>query len=276
MNTDQTETQELEIIAPSAIESMERASIDVQITTAKRYPRQIAKVRQAMEKFATMDQETAESCFYALKRKGDGGKEKVIQGPSVRLAEIAVACYQNLRASTRIVSNDGKTVTAQGICHDLENNICIGWETKRKITNKRGETFSEDMQVVVGNAASAIAFRNAVFKVIPGALITPIYEKCKEVAIGNAKSLAQRRDKAFETFDKMGVSCDKVLRFLGKESIDEIDRKDIEQLIGVHTAIKEGSTTIDEQFNAEPPKAAPAENLFGSAAQPEQPAREAK
>lgn len=249
MNTEhESESQELEVIQPTALESMERASIDIQIATAKRYPRSIDKVRRNMERFATMDQETAESCFYVLKRKGEGGKEKVIQGPSVRLAEIAVACYQNLRASTRIVANDGKTLTAQGICHDLENNICIGWETKRRITNRSGQTYSEDMQVVAGNAASAIAFRNAVFKVIPGALISPVYEKCKEVAIGNAKSLAERRDKAIAKFTKMGVSQGKILQFLGKSDVADIDIADLETLFGVFTAIKDGTTTIDEQF----------------------------
>ena len=247
MNEETTDGQ-FEVIQPTAIEAMERASVDVQIATAKRYPRNLEKVKRSMMKMATMDQDTAGSCFYALKRQG-----KTIEGPSVRLAEIAVAAYQNMRASTRIVANDGKTITAQGLCHDLENNICIGWETKRRITDKNGNTFSDDMQVVTGNAASAIAFRNAVMKVIPSALIAPVYEECKKVAIGNAKSLADRRNKMLDTFAKMGVSQGMILTLLQKNDPEEIDVKDVEMLIGVYSAIKDGTTTIDEQFTPQKP-----------------------
>lgn len=262
MNIDTEEGSPLEVIQPSAVEAMERASVDIQITTAKRFPRTIEKVKRDMMRFATLDQDTAASCFYKLKRKDKSGKEKFIEGPSVRLAEIAVACYQNLRAGVRIVGNDGKQITAQGVCHDLENNTSISWETKRRITGSSGQTFSEDMQVVTGNAASAIAFRNAVFKVIPGALINPVFEKCKEVAVGAAKSVAERRNKMLEAFAKMSVGEDKILAFLEKSDTSEIDLKDVETLIGVFTALKDGTTTIDEQFSKPEPAKTP-ENLFG-------------
>lgn len=173
-------TQIIELIQPSALESMERAQTDVQITTAKRFPRTLSTVKKNMMEFATLDEETAASCFYTLTRKGrDGAKQ--IQGPSVRMAEIALSCYQNVRAGARIIANDGKTITAQGVCHDLQNNVSVSVEVKRRITDKSGNAFSEDMQVVTGNAACAIALRNATFKVIPGALIHPVYEAAKKV-----------------------------------------------------------------------------------------------
>src|SRR5690349_3214367 len=119
----------------------------MQIATAKKYPRDLAKVKKKMLDFATLDEETAESCFYTLKRKDrDSGEGKVIQGPSVRLAEIAVACYGNLRAAARITDNDGRFITAQGLCHDLESNTLISIEAKRRITGKSGKTYGDDMQ----------------------------------------------------------------------------------------------------------------------------------
>ena len=75
---------ELEVISASSLELIQRAEIDMQIATAKRYPRDLAKVKRKMLDFATLDEETAESCFYSVPRDG-----KTIQGPSVRLAEIA-------------------------------------------------------------------------------------------------------------------------------------------------------------------------------------------
>ena len=58
-----TENQ-FEIIEPTALESLERASVDLQISTARRYPRKLAIVKDRMLSLATLDEETAASCFY--------------------------------------------------------------------------------------------------------------------------------------------------------------------------------------------------------------------
>lgn len=238
-----TQETETEIVSLSALESMERVQIDVQITTAKRYPRVLSSVKKAMLEFATLDEETAASCFYTLPRQG-----KSIQGPSARMAEIALSCFQNIKAGARIIGNDGKTITAQGVCHDLQNNVCVSVEVKRRITDKGGRTYNDDMQVVTGNAACSIALRNATFKVVPAALVKPIYEAAKRVAVGDAKTLSDRRAKCVDAFAKMGVSKEKLLAKLERKAVEDISLDDLETLIGLHTAIKEGDATIDESF----------------------------
>lgn len=241
----------LEVVAPHALELIERAQIDMQISTAKKYPRDLAKVKKRMLDFATLDEETAESCFYTLSRKDSNGDVKTIQGPSVRFAEIAVACYQNLRAGARIVDNDGKAVTSQAVCHDLENNVSVTMEVRRRITNRYGKTYSEDMQIVTGNAACAIAFRNAVFKVVPGALVKPVYETAKKVAVGDASTLSTKRAKMIARLNSMQVTTERILHKLGKTSVENIGLEDLELLIGLGTAIKDGETTVDAAFPAE-------------------------
>lgn len=225
---------------------MERAQVDIQIATAHRFPRpDLSVIKKKMVSFATLDEETAEGCFYVLNRQG-----KEIRGPSARLAEIACSCYGNLRAASRVIGNDGKMITSQAVCHDLENNVCVSIEVKRRITGKDGRTFSDDMQVVTGNAACSIALRNAVFKVIPMALIRPVYDAARAAAIGDAKTLSFRRDKALETFAKMGVPKERVLAVVSKATVEDIDLAALETLIGLHTAIKDGDTTVDEAFPA--------------------------
>ena len=147
------------------LQAINRAEVDMQIATAKSYPRDVQTCLNRIKTIATLDTETAEDCFYALRRQGT-----LIEGVSVRLAEIIAGSWGNLRVQTRIIGNDGKTITAQGICHDLETNLAVSVEVKRRITDKYGKTYSEDMQVTTGNAASAIAFRNAVLKVVPKAV----------------------------------------------------------------------------------------------------------
>ena len=130
------------------------------------------------------------ACFYSLPR---GGKN--IQGPSIRLAEIAFSCYGNIRAGTRIIETvvDGASpyVAIQAVCHDLQKNIAVMIEKRRRIVGKKtkGGIIDEDDINLAANAGSAIAFRDAMFKVIPGILLRPVYEAAKKVAIGDAKTL---------------------------------------------------------------------------------------
>ena len=227
-----------------------RAELDVQISTAKAYPRnQKAFVENAIE-LATMDTETAESCFYCLVRNGKDGKSE-IKGASIRLAEIAASCWGNLHAATRIVENNGKFITAESVAWDLERNVKISSQVKRKITGRDGRTFSEDMQVVTGNAACAIALRNAILKVVPKALIDRVYEAAVKFSVGDQKTINTKRKEIFDKLNKMGIETEKVLTFFNKNAIDEINADELRQIIGVGTAIKEGLLKIDRAFSLE-------------------------
>jgi hypothetical protein len=238
-----TESMNPDVLQPHTVELVQRAEIDMQISTARKYPRDLARTKKRMIEFATMDEDTAMACFYTLPRDG-----KKVQGPSVRLAEIAVSCYGNIRVATRIIDNDGRVITAQGVCHDLENNVMISVEVKRSILDKNGKQYKQDMQVTTGNAASAIALRNAVFKVIPGALVKPVYDQARAVAVGDAKTLNERRDKMLGAFSKMGVTKEMILRSVEKTSVENIGLDELGVLLGLFNAIREGDTTIEEAF----------------------------
>lgn len=268
-NKELTELQEekVEILQVSNVESLgalNRSEIDAQIATAKAYPRNIANVLNNIETLATMDEETAAACFYMLRRQG-----KLIEGPSVRMAEIIASSWGNIRVQARIIANDGKMITAQGVCHDLESNYAVSAEVKRRITDKSGKTYSEDMQVVTGNAACSIAMRNALFKVVPQAIIKKVMEKAKKVSLGEATSLEESRMKMMDYFSKIGVDQQHLFDYLSVTKIDEIDIDMVVELRGLATAIKEGTTTVQETFFPKPAtegvkeEVKPADDLFG-------------
>ena len=246
------ETQPVEVVANDALASIERAQVDVQIATARKYPRTLSKVKERMLSFATLDEETASSCFYTLPARR-GGDDKPIQGPSVRMAEIALASYQHIKAGSRIINDDGKFLTAQAVVHDLENNVAVSIEVRRRVTGKSGNRFSDDMIAVTGNAACSIALRNAVFRVVPRALITPVYEAAKRVAVGDVKSLTSKRAQIIGRLKQMGAKEAAILAAVGAEKIEDIDLAKLEVLIGLGTAIKDGETTLENAF----PGAAP-------------------
>jgi hypothetical protein len=229
---------------------MTSAEIDKQIATAKQYPRDYQAVLANIKQLATLDKEIAEDCFYVLRRKDASGADNIIEGLSVRFAEVVASCWGNLRTGTRIVANNGKTITAQAICHDLETNVARSMEISRRITTKSGKTFSEDMQVVTGNAASAIAFRNAVLSVIPKAFLKSIITEVKAMALGQSIDVDQRRQRMLDYFAKIGVSQEQILNYLNLESVDQIAEQELFQLGGTANAIKEGTTTVKETFIA--------------------------
>ena len=251
--TEQAEIVEVALVPiDPAISLITKAEIDTQIATARAFPRSIKKFMNDVMSMATVTTEVAESCVYALPRGG-----KVVEGPSVRLAEMVASAYGNLRTGARVVYNDGKHVTAQGITHDLEKNIMHTEEVKRSIMQhewkngaKTGKmvTMNEDMQTVTGRAACAIAYRNSVFKVVPAALINDVIEQLKKTIKGTIETLAARRDKAMEYFKSLGVKDGQIFDALEVKGVEEIDLDKLVILRGMYTALKNGEATIEGMF----------------------------
>lgn len=243
-------------LAPSALEALTRGEIDVQIATARRFRRNLDESVNYARRQATSSKEMAEATFYKLKRKDNRtGEIKVIEGPSIRLAEIMANAWGNLRYGARPISDDGKVVTVQGVCHDLERNVYLSVEVQRRITDRNGRRYSDDMVAMTVNAACAIARRNAVIGVIPRIHTERVMREARTVAIGTAASLEQRRGEVVEhVVKKLGVDLDRVLAALGRAAVAEITLDDLETLVGLKTAVADGDTTLDEAF---PPVAPP-------------------
>jgi hypothetical protein len=192
-----------------------------------------------------LSEDIAASCTYALPRAG-----AKLEGPSIRLAEIVAASYGNNQYGGRVISNDGQKLTAQGVFIDLENNVKVTVEVERRITDKNGKIYSQDMQIMAGNAAIAIAIRNSIFKGIPAAIVAPIHDKAKEIARGTAETLASRREKAVTYFKSLKVTEKQICEVLGIAKIGDIDLDKLETLTGMKAAIKNGESTVKDLFES--------------------------
>lgn len=242
------ENEIIEVKQVEMLTAIDRAEVDIQIATAKQYPRDVAATLNKIATYATMDKETAEDCFYVLRRKDANGNDSIIEGLSVRMAEIIAGAWGNLRVQTRIIGNDGRMITAQAVCHDLETNFAVSKEVKRSIMTKKGYTFSQDMQVVTGNAAASIAFRNAVLTVIPKAVTKRIIKEVRKVALGQSIDLETSRQNIIAYFGKLGVTEQQLLDYLSITKIEEIDKEMVFELRATANAIHEGTTTVNETF----------------------------
>lgn len=230
----------------TAIEATTRGEIDIQISTAKAYPRSISASLRTAEELACMDEETAGTMFYKLPR---GGKQ--IEGPSVRMAEVIAYSWGNLRARATIIAVDETFVTARGECLDLERNVAGQHEVRRRITDKAGARFNEDMINVTCNAACSIAYREAVFKIVPRSIFRGVYERAKLASIGKAMSMQERRTRAMEWFGKAGASSDRVLQSLGRKGPEDLTVDDLITLQGLKTSMKEEGVSVEAAFPVE-------------------------
>jgi len=239
----------VEVIGNSALEAIERASVDMQITTAHKFPRSLARFNERAIMLATNDEEVAESCIY--KRpvgKDKNGNEVQIEGLSVRMAEIVANCYGNLRVSARIVEQNERFVIAQGIAHDLESNYASTSEVIESTVDKFGKPFSERMRIIVAKSALSKARRDATFQVVPRAIAKPVEHACKELLFGNQISLSKRRERVLSWLNKLNINIKRVWNALNVAGIDDVGLEELETLTGLKTAIQNNEVTLDEAF----------------------------
>ena len=227
----------------AAVAILNRSEISSQLDAAHRYPRKVKSFLDEAMTLATINREIAESCIYALPRGG-----KTIAGPSVRLAEIVASSYGNLHVASRVIDVTDKEVVAQGAAWDLEKNLRVIVEARRRITNKYGKRYDDDMITVTGAAAGSIALRNAIFRVVPRAYVDQLYAGVREVAVGNAKTLSTRREEVIARLQKIGVPHDRILARVEAKSLVDIDLERLEILIGLGTSIKNKEQSIDDAF----------------------------
>lgn len=236
---------EAQSLQQAPVDVLERANVDSQVATAKQYPRNIRRSIDNSIVMATMDNETAQSCGYALPRGG-----KPITGPSVHLAKIIVSNWGNMRTEAKVVQITDKQIISRGTAWDLETNVASAFEVRRSIVDKKGNRFSDDMITVTGNAANSIAYRNAVFSVVPKAVVDKVYkaaQKCITGDLSDNEKMLKRRNDAIRFFnDEWGITEAEVIKLCGKQTVNQIKADEIALLLGMAQSLKDGDTTVEE------------------------------
>lgn len=244
-----------EILGHEPIEAMSgavAAEISQQVATAKRYPRRADKaISTEIMSRATLDEETAAECCYSLPRAG-----KDIVGPSVRFAELVFASYGNMRAGARFVELDTKdplraAVIIEGVCIDMQMNNGQTVPVRRSITGKKG-VFNADMTNIAFSAGAAIARREAILKTVPKSIWGAAWKGVLAVLQGDQKTLATRRKASIDAFSKMGVEPARVFSALDVSGEEAITLEHMPRLIGMWTAMRDGTETIDSLFGKGP------------------------
>src|SRR5574344_1156670 len=233
-----------------AFQAQERAAIDIQVATAKQYPRELKRVRDNSIAIACMDEETAQSCRYA---KPVGNKNVV--GASVHLARIVAQQYGNIRVQQRIKNIDDRTIVAEAVAFDMETNYAVAVEARRSIIDKFGHRFKDSVIETASMAILAIAERNAILKIIPKSIIDSVYNeafKCANGDLSDNAKLIIARDKALEFFkSEYGATEKQVVELLGLKTKDAIKPEHIADLRGFMQSLKDKEVSPEDLFKPE-------------------------
>ena len=214
----------------TALSVINKSEIEQQIATAKQYPRDIDRLLAQSETIVTRSEETAVSCLYALPRGG-----KLIEGPSVDFADILLTQWGNCRAMARILDVGERTVRGQGLFFDLQSNVAVARETERRIVDRNGKRYNDDMIVMTGNAAARVAYRNAILSGIPKPLWQSAYSAARDVAGGPPEEFEDRKKKMLAFFKQHGVSERELFGYIFRTTGAEITR--IEYLTRSHVVL---------------------------------------
>lgn len=233
-----------------------KAELDTQIATAKAYPRDVKRSIDEATTLATIDEDTAQGCFYALPRKDKDGNKITIEGESIRLAEIIRCSWGHMHTQTRIVEVAEKHITTEAVAWDLQSNnkhiatdrISIWFGEK---SGKGGYRANNDMQIMLAKASQAKALRNAIFQVVPKGLVKVVSAATKKFALGGSENLTVKVTKAVNKLVKMGLNKEEMLAYFEKQSLNDFTEDDYLAIIGIGTALKEGLIKPEEVFLSE-------------------------
>lgn len=237
-----------EILAPSPYEVAlyNAAEVGQEVATARQYPRRSDPViaREIVSR-ATLNEEIASECVYNLPRDN-----KLIPGPSIRFAEIVRASFWNVRVASKYVGVDTSdplraAVIVAAKAYDAQTNSSEEiFEYRSIMTSGKGgkvpRIYDQSMISQTAGAARSIARRNAILALVPKALWIDGYHSALATAKGTEKTLATRRDAAFDAFGKLKIPEADVCAALGIKERNEVTLEHMLQLMSMWTALKEG------------------------------------
>jgi hypothetical protein len=224
-----------------------RVELDQAIATAHKFPRSIDIVVKKIATLACYNKDAAENCIYALPRGG-----KPIVGASIGFASIVAQSWGNCRVAAQITYIDRreKVVVAAGRFFDLESNTETIVPVNRRIVDKSGRLYNDDMIQVTGMAAASIGARNAILRGISRGIWHPIWLNALQIVRGTSETFAETKARALAAMAQFGVAPDKIYLFLGLKGEIELTLEHIPTLRGMYTQLRDGSITVEEMFDA--------------------------
>jgi hypothetical protein len=221
-------------------------------------PRQIAGVAHNVLKEAKL---AKSSFYYGWPVKNKDGSVTRVEGPSIDLAMCLARNYGNCAIDVEGEENNTHFML-KGVFIDLESGFTCPRLFRQRKTQSLGGKMQKDadrQEDIVFQIGQSKAIRNAIVRAMPAWLIDQAIEVAKRAEISgiNEENIHLARQKVLAFFEPYGVSSERIEAKVGK-AVDEWTARDIADLRGMATALKEGRISADALFpKPEPPKEEP-------------------
>lgn len=241
------------VSAQPSLAVLEKSQMEILVDLAHAHKRSLTEFHRKATEMITQDEQTALSCIYKRpvgKDEENSDRQKMVEGQSIRLAEIVYASYGNIFISDVDIEVAERYVKAIAFGVDLETLAVVRRVCIESTIMKNGMPYSERQRVITGKAASAKARRDVTFSVVPKSMCNQLYQIARDVAFGkgNVMTMQKRRENILAWADKLGIEKERLFAAIKIKGINDIGLDEIETLYGLKTAIQDGDTTIDEAF----------------------------
>lgn len=190
----------------------------------------------------------AESAMYAYKRGG-----VLVEGPSIRLAEVLARSWGNITYGLRELSRNGGESEVEAFAWDLETNTRVTRQfVVRHIRDKKGGgvalTEERDIYELAANMGQR-RVRACLLELIPADIVEAAVTKCKKtIADGGGVPLEDRVRSMVVSFGTLGVTKDMIEAWL-QHSVSAIVPAQLVKLSQIYQSIKTGVATREEFFD---------------------------
>lgn len=235
----------------------EIAQVQGQVFMAKQFPRdEVAAINRI--KAACKRPSLANAATYSYPRGG-----QTVTGPSIRLAEVIIQNWGNadfgFKELQRIQGDKqtpGKSVV-EAYAWDLETNTrrTTHFEVFHVRDTKQGPkvlTEERDIYETIANQASR-RMRGCILQLIPGDIVDEALETCNDTLrneITDPAKLKATIARVIKGFASMEVPESMLVKYLGDKRSTQWTKDDLEKLLKIAAAIKEGYSTPADYFEA--------------------------
>lgn len=258
-----TQQSIMPVPAGAGVQAAMRVEIDSQIATARQFPRDVSLSLKKATALATMNKDTAARMFYCLsdgqlkQREGtEIPRGTTSFGPSIRLAEVILSTWGNIRSGAKLIEIADEHVVVVGFAHDMETNVQTAVEHVESILTSKRTRYSDRQILKVAAAAMAKARRNAIFQVVPRVFVDQIQKRCVDIAKGEDKPIVKRWAEIVERFRTQRVTERQVLQLIGRSGMTDMTDDDFAVLESDLAMIVDREATIEQLLKsreAEPP-----------------------
>ena len=249
-------------LASDVLAAMGRAQVQARYLVARDNKRDWDQVRQRL----LSDCERPFFADAALYSKPMGTSK--VTGLSIRFAEAAQRAMGNIMPERSVIYDDATKRIVRMAITDLEANVThfkdIVLEKTVERKDKKGRTVlsqrmnsygdvvylveaTEDELLTKEAAISSKVERMLTLKILPADIQEEAIDAVRTTQRDRDKKDPQAaKNKLIDAFDEIGVRVPDLKAFLGADTLESIQPKDLEALRAVYTAIKEGETNWRE------------------------------